>query len=157
MTKSVSFFSSYCLWLRPFMEYYRIILLLIFKENMLDYYSVSELYILPTEQFFLIYMYIYECAYIWYICILTCMHAKLLQSCPTLCNPVCCSPPSSSVHGILQARTLEWAAISFSRRSSQPRDRTHVCLCLLHLQVGLPPAPPGKPLIYLCLYKRIFL
>ena len=39
-------------------------------------------------------------------------------------RPVDCSPPSSSVHGILQARILEWVAISFSRGSSQPRDRT---------------------------------
>ena len=37
------------------------------------------------------------------------------QSCPTLCNPMDCSPPSSSVHGILQARILEWVAISFSK------------------------------------------
>ena len=40
--------------------------------------------------------------------------AKLLQSCPTLCNPIDNSPPGSSVPGILQARTLEWVAISFS-------------------------------------------
>ena len=40
--------------------------------------------------------------------------AKLLQSCPTLCDPMDCSPPDFSVHGILQARTLEWVAISFS-------------------------------------------
>ena len=40
--------------------------------------------------------------------------AKLLQSCPTLCDPMDYSPPSSSVHGIPQARTLEWGAISFS-------------------------------------------
>ena len=43
-----------------------------------------------------------------------------------LCDPMDCSPPGSSVHGILQARTLEWVAISFSRGSSQPRDRTLV-------------------------------
>ena len=43
-----------------------------------------------------------------------------------LCDPVDCSPPSSSVHGILQARTLEWVAVSFSRGSSWPRDRTQV-------------------------------
>ena len=49
---------------------------------------------------------------------------SVAQSCPTLCNPVDCSPPGSSVHGILQARILEWVAISFSRGSSQPRDRT---------------------------------
>ena len=42
----------------------------------------------------------------------------------TLCDPMDCSPPGSSVHGILQARTLEWVAISFSRRSSRPRART---------------------------------
>ena len=40
--------------------------------------------------------------------------AKSLQSCPTLCDPVGGSPPSSSIPGILQARTLEWVAISFS-------------------------------------------
>ena len=44
--------------------------------------------------------------------------------CLTLCNPIDCSPPGSSVHGIFQARILEWVAISSSRRSSQPRDQT---------------------------------
>ena len=44
------------------------------------------------------------------------------QSRLTFCNPVDCSPPGSSVHGILQARTLEWAAMSSSRDSSQPWD-----------------------------------
>ena len=43
-----------------------------------------------------------------------CMHAKSLQSCPTLCDPIDSSPPGSPVPGILQARTLEWVAISFS-------------------------------------------
>ena len=43
------------------------------------------------------------------------------KSCPTLCHPMDCSWPRSSVHGIFQARTLEWVAISLSRRSSQPR------------------------------------
>ena len=43
-----------------------------------------------------------------------------------LCDPVDCSPPVSSVHGILQARILEWVAISFSRGSSRPRDQTKV-------------------------------
>ena len=51
---------------------------------------------------------------------------KVTQSCLTLCNPMDCSPPGSSLHGILQARVLEWIAISFSRESSQPRDRTQV-------------------------------
>ena len=52
------------------------------------------------------------------------MHAKSLQLYLTVCNPMDYSPPGSSVHGILQARILEWVAISFSRRSSLPRDRT---------------------------------
>ena len=45
---------------------------------------------------------------------------------PTLCNPMDCSPPGSSVHRISQARILEWLAISFSRGSSQPKDQTRV-------------------------------
>ena len=52
--------------------------------------------------------------------------AKSLQSCPTLCNPRDCGPQGSSVHGILQARILEWVAMPSSRGSSRPRDRTHV-------------------------------
>ena len=48
------------------------------------------------------------------------------QSCPTLCNHMDCSPPGSSVHGIFQARILEWVAISFSRGLSWPRDWTWV-------------------------------
>ena len=59
-------------------------------------------------------------------CVCVCTRAKLLQSCPTLCDPMDCGLPGSSVHGILQARTLEWLAISFSRGSSRPRDRTQV-------------------------------
>ena len=46
------------------------------------------------------------------------------QSCLTLCNPMNCSPPGASVHGILQARILEWVAIPFSRWSSRSRDQT---------------------------------
>ena len=46
------------------------------------------------------------------------------ESCLTLCNSMDCSPPGSSVHGILQARILEWVAFPFSRGSSQPRYRT---------------------------------
>ena len=49
------------------------------------------------------------------------------QLCLTLSNPMDSSPPGSSVHGILQARILEWVAILFSRGSFQPRDRTRVC------------------------------
>ena len=48
------------------------------------------------------------------------------QLCPALCDPMDCSPPGSSAHGILQARILEWVVISFSRGSSQPSDQTQV-------------------------------
>ena len=54
------------------------------------------------------------------------MWSEVAQSCPTLCYPVECSPPGSSVYGIFHARILEWVAVSFSRGSSQPRDRTQV-------------------------------
>ena len=57
-------------------------------------------------------------------CIPACMHAKSLQSCLTFCDPVDCSPPSSSVHGILQARILEWITMPSFRGSSRPRDWT---------------------------------
>ena len=51
---------------------------------------------------------------------------EMAQSCPTLCYPMDCSLPGSSVHGIFQARVLEWVAISFSWRSFQSRDWTCV-------------------------------
>ena len=52
--------------------------------------------------------------------------SSVAQSYLILCNPMDCSPPGSSVHGILQASIQEWVAISFSRGSSQPRDLTRV-------------------------------
>ena len=55
-----------------------------------------------------------------------CLHAQSLQSCPALCDPMDYRPPSSSVHGILQARRLECVAIPSSRGSSWPRDQTCV-------------------------------
>ena len=56
-----------------------------------------------------------------------CVCAYLVaQLCPTLCNPIDCSLPGSSVHGILYARILEWIAILFSNRSSWHRDQTQV-------------------------------
>ena len=66
--------------------------------------------------------------------------AKLLQLCPTLCDPMECSLPGSSAHVISQARILEWVAISFSRGSSWPRGQTQICL------VGgfFTAEPPGK-------------
>ena len=55
-----------------------------------------------------------------------CVCVLVIQSCLTLCEPIDCSPPGSSVHRILQAGRLKWVAISFSRESSWPRDWTHV-------------------------------
>ena len=73
------------------------------------------------------------------------------QSCPTLCHPVDCSPPSSTVYGILQARVLKWAAMLCSRGPSWPRDwRWSLSLfSLLRWRVGpLQLMPPGKPSVY---------
>ena len=70
---------------------------------------------------------------IWYLfhCLLTVpwlleSESEVAQSCPILCDPMDCSLPGSSLHGILQARILEWVAISFSRGSSQLRYQTQV-------------------------------
>ena len=60
------------------------------------------------------------------VCVCVCTRAKLLQARPTFCNPMDHSPPGSSVRGILQARILEWVAISSSRGSFWPRDWTQV-------------------------------
>ena len=71
--------------------------------------------------------------------------SEVAQSCLTLCNPVDCSPPGSSVHGILQARILEWVAISFSRGSSWPRVQTWVS----HIAAdALTSEPQGKPRLW---------
>ena len=61
-----------------------------------------------------------------------------------LCDPVDCGPPSSSVHGVSQARALAWGAISSSRGSSRPRNRTCICL-LLRRQVLYHWCPLGRP------------
>ena len=61
---------------------------------------------------------------------LTRVIAKLLQLCPTLCDPIDGSPPGSSVHGILQARTLEWVAISFSNACMHAKSlQPYLTLC----------------------------
>ena len=62
--------------------------------------------------------------------------SELAQLCPTLCDPVDCSPPDSSVHGILQARKLEWVAIPSCRGSSGPRNRSPVsCISCTDRQI----------------------
>ena len=64
------------------------------------------------------------------------IETEVAQSCPTLCDPIDCSLPGSSVHEVFQAGVLDWVAISFSRGSSQSRDRTHVSCtagrCFIH-------------------------
>ena len=74
-----------------------------------------------------------------------CCCCLVAQSCPTLCNPMDCSPTGSSVHGILQARILEWVAMPSPRGSSPSRDQTQVSA----LQVDpLLSEPSGKPRTY---------
>ena len=76
-----------------------------------------------------------------------------IQLCLTLCNPIDCKLPDPSVHGILQARVLEWVAISFSRGSSRPRDQTWVS-CFAGIFVTT--EPPGKPILYKgCIYAMV--
>ena len=70
------------------------------------------------------------------------VNALVGQLCPTLCDPMDCSPPGSSVHGLLQARVLEWGAISFSRASSWPRGGTLVSCTTGRFFTA---EPPGKP------------
>ena len=70
-------------------------------------------------------------------------HAELLQSCLTLCGPMDCSPPVFSIHGISQARILEWVAISFLQGIFPTQGSNLSLLCLLNWQVDS--WPPGKP------------
>ena len=73
-----------------------------------------------------------------------CMHGKLFQSCLTLCNLMDCSPPSCSVHWILQARKLEWVTMPSSRGSSQPRDQT----CIPYIScIGITTSPTWEALL----------
>ena len=74
--------------------------------------------------------------------------SEVTQSCPTLCNPTDCSLPGSSIRGIFQARILEWVAISLSRGSSWPRDRTPVSCIVGRRFTALPSGPPGKPTLH---------
>ena len=84
-----------------------------------------------------------------------CLHAKWLQLCPTLCDSMDCSLPRSSVHGIPQARILEWATMPSSRGSSKPRD-WNCCSCRSCIAGGFFTAEPlGKPYIlpiFICIY-----
>ena len=85
------------------------------------------------------------------VCVCVCVHARAhAQLYPTLCDSMDCSPPGSSVHGILQARILEWVAIPFSRGSSPPRDRSHVsCISCIGRQVLYDLCHLGSPFTWL--------
>ena len=102
------------------------------KEERASYSDMSSSFIHPMDRDVAVRMFtsslemqvdvctqVHMCIYI-YIC------AESLWLCPTLCNPRDCGPPGSSVHGSLQARILEWVAVSFSREHSQSRDGTCV-------------------------------
>ena len=88
------------------------------------------------------------------------MKVLVTQSCPTLCDSMNCIPVDSTVHVILQARTLEWVAIPFSRGSSRPRDQTHVsCIAreiLYHLSHQGRPNNEGHPIENKHLFPRLF-
>ena len=79
-----------------------------------------------------------------------CAHSAQLLGNMILCDPMDCSPPGSSVHGVFQARILEWVAIFSSRGSIVLTQRLNPCqLCLLHWQVdSFTIESPGKPYVY---------
>ena len=85
-----------------------------------------------------------------------CMHAKSLQLCLTPCDTMDCKPPGSSVQGILQARILEWVAMSFSRGIFPTQGLNPHLLYLLHREGGsLPLASPGNPTKHYLRYWKI--
>ena len=78
--------------------------------------------------------------------------------CVWLSDTVDCSPPGSSVHGILQARILEWDAIPSSRESSPPRERTCIsCISCIGRQILLPLSYLGNPFIYKPIHNFFFI
>ena len=86
-----------------------------------------------------------------YVCVCVCVfvyEVKVAQSCPTLCDPM-----DYTVHGILQARILDWVAFPFSRGSSQARDQTEGPALQMH---SLPDEPQGR-YIYMCIYIHIYM
>ena len=88
-------------------------------------------------------------------CVCVCMPAKSLPSCLSVCDLMDYGPPGSSVHGILQARTLEWVAMPSSRGSSPPRDRTHISyVSRTGRQVLYHERHLGSPPAYFTLYQK---
>ena len=92
-------------------------MLLLFREDLNLKFSWKVFFLalmLVCSFLYMNHIYVESCLLILYIPAAAPAAAKSLQSCPTLCNPIDGSPPGSPVPGILQARTLEWVAISFS-------------------------------------------
>ena len=83
-----------------------------------------------------------------YICLWVC--AKLLQSCPTLCDPVDCSPPGSSVHRILRARILDWVDMPSSKKYSWPRNWNHISCRVFTTE-------PLRKHLYIHIYAYIYI
>ena len=75
------------------------------------------------------------------------VHAKPLQLCPAVYGLTDCSPPVPPAHGILQARALEWGAVSSSRGSSQPRDQTRISRGSWTARGFFAAEPPGKAIM----------
>ena len=87
-----------------------------------------------------------------------CTCAQTRQSRLTLCDPMDCSPLGFSVHGILQARMLEWVAMPSSRGSSRPRDWTHISCSSCIAGGFFTTDPPRKPGLHpLCFRKSLFI
>ena len=99
--------------------------LTLFEIELYDCHFLCSTFLMCHWYSFLVY-FVYEISLLEFFCYILCVCVLAAQSCPTLRDPMHFSPPGSSVHGILQARILEWAAIPFSRGCSWPRDWTLV-------------------------------
>ena len=96
-----------------------------------EYFTYNQILLYDNKKFF--------SDNVWDVLLIT-------QLCPALCHPMDCSLSGSSVHGILQARILEWVAIPFSRGSSQPRSKTRVSCMQAD---SLLSETPRKPLVFM--------
>ena len=106
-------------------------------------YIVIHIYLEKCIFSYNIYLYMFS-LYIFICC------AQLIQSCLTICNPMDCSRPGSSVQGILQTKILEWVAMPSSRGSSQPEMEPESLKSPALAGGSLPAVPPRKP--YLSIY-----
>ena len=98
------------------------------------------------------YCFAYRLAYTFFC---YCFHS-VAKPCLTLCDPMDCSPPGSSVYGLSQAGILEWVAITSSWVSSQPRDQTHISCDFCTVGGFFTTEPPGKPPVYMCVCTYMY-